>query len=88
MGISKIRKILFCLIINTFCANAQKVLPFTGIGQNINTSFRGSGYYNIATGVQCDLSNYLKPEVELRYFIGSLEDNTTYSYLTDFRGVL
>lgn len=78
MGYSKISKVLFVVIVNTFFVNAQKLLPFLGAGQNINTSFENNGYLNISTGVQYNLQDFIKPEVEFRFFFGALQNNTTF----------
>ena len=87
MGYSKISKVLFVVIVNTFCVNAQKVMPFLGIGQNINSSFERSGYFNLSSGIQYDLNTYSKPEVELRFFFGRLQDNTTYDAANPFLAI-
>lgn len=84
MGYSKISKVLFLLIINTFCVSAQKVLPFLGAGQNINTSFENNGYLNISAGVQYNLKGFIKPEIEFRFFFGALQNNTTYDSANSF----
>lgn len=84
MGYSKISKVLFVVIVNTFCVNAQKVLPFLGVGQNINTTFDNSGYFNVSTGVQYNFEGSIKPEIELRFFFGALQNNTTYDSANSF----
>ncbi|WP_159085944.1 hypothetical protein [Flavobacterium faecale] len=61
--------------------NAQKVLAFLGAGQNINTSFDNNGYLNLSTGVQYNLEGFIKPEIEMRFFFGSLQNNTTYDII-------
>lgn len=78
MGYFKISKILFVVIVNSFCVQAQKVLPFFGGGKSILVAFDSHGYYNLSTGLLYNLDGYIKPEVELRFFFGALEDVTTY----------
>lgn len=71
-------KLLFVIIVNTFCVQAQKVLPFFGGGKSIHAAFDSHGYYNLSTGLLYNLDGYIKPEAELRFFIGGLDDSTTY----------
>lgn len=56
-----------------------------GLGQNFNTSFERSIYVNASTGVQFNIDGYVKPEFELRFFYGNLEDNTIYDVANDFK---
>ncbi len=69
--------ILFLLI--TYSVSAQKVVGLGGVGLYLNTSFDNSSYFSANLGLEYNITNYLKPEVRVEYFLGSLPEIETFN---------
>lgn len=71
-------KFLLLLII-AFSVKAQIIRPLMGIGYNRHAEFNNSSYFNIKTGVELNLKNYIKPEIEVNYFFGGIGEEINYN---------
>ena len=69
--------ILFILI--TYSVSAQKVVGLGGVGLYLNTTFDNSSYFSANLGLEYNITNYLKPEVRVEYFLGSLPEIETFN---------
>ena len=67
------RYILVILLIS-FGSFAQKTRPYLGCGVYYSTDFNKSTFADVRAGIEYKITNYLRPEVEVNYMFGSLED--------------
>jgi hypothetical protein len=67
------------ILVTTFSLNAQVVRPLIGIGYNRQSQFYNSSYHNIKTGLEINLKKYIKPEIEINYFLGGFGDEVNYN---------
>ena len=74
----KLLKIILFILI-THSASAQKVVGLGGVGLYLNTSFDNSSYFSANLGLEYSITNYLKPEVRVEYFLGSLPEIETFN---------
>ncbi|TEB44481.1 hypothetical protein D0809_12110 [Flavobacterium circumlabens] len=70
-----IKKILFFLLV-LFCikSNAQHARVFANISAYLHSDFQNNSFSEFGTGLEVKVHRFLKPEVGVSYFIGSLED--------------
>lgn len=66
--------ILFFLI--SVVAFAQKTRPFVGCGVYIDSDFKNSTFVDFKLGTEYKATYYLKPEIEISYMFGNLEELT------------
>lgn len=66
---------MLCLLVS-FGTYAQKIRPYAGISGYINSAFEQSGFGDLKLGVECSIFYYLKPEIEVSYMLGALEEVT------------
>jgi len=59
--------------------NSQLVRPSLGIGYNRHSQFYNSSYYNFNAGFELNLKKYIKPELEMNYFLGGFGDVINYN---------
>lgn len=55
---------------------AQKIRPFVGVSAYIDTDFSKSFFGDLKIGAEYKLAYYLKPEIEINYMFGTLEELT------------
>lgn len=72
-------KNIFVLFFVVFSANAQLIRPIFGLGYSRNSQFSNSSYYNLKTGIEVNLKKIIKPEIELNYFLGGLDNQSNYN---------
>jgi hypothetical protein len=65
--------LFFLISLGTY---AQKTRPFIGVTSYIDTDFNKSFFGDLKLGAEYELAYYLKPEIELSYMFGALEQLT------------
>lgn len=71
-------KIILLLLI-TYSSSAHKVVGVGGIGLYLNTTFENNSYFSANLGVEYNITNYLKPEINVEYFLGALPEIPTFN---------
>ncbi|WP_300976670.1 hypothetical protein [Flavobacterium sp.] len=67
------RYILAFLLIS-FSSFAQDLRPYLGFGVYYSTDFDKSTFVDVRTGVEYKIASFLRPEIEVSYTFGNLED--------------
>lgn len=62
--------LLFAIVTDLY---AQKVKPFFGMSMNIDAQFKTHGFYNIISGADFKVNEFLRPEFKIGYIVGSIE---------------
>lgn len=70
------KKILGLFFLISFGTYAQKIRPFVGVSAYIDTDFNKSFFGDLKAGAEYKLAYYLKPEIEISYMFGVLEELT------------
>jgi hypothetical protein len=71
------KRVLVVLFLLSFVfANAQIVKPFVGGGVYIHSDFEKTGFLSLRSGVEFNVSKYIKPEIEISGLLGSLESSS------------
>lgn len=70
---------LILLLLITYSSSAQKVVGLGGSGLYLNTTFENNSYFSANLGVEYNITNYLKPEVKVEYFLGALPEIPTFN---------
>lgn len=70
------KNILGLLFLISFGTFAQKIRPFAGVSAYIHTDFDKSVFGDLKAGVEYKLFYYLKPEIEINFMYGVLEEVT------------
>lgn len=70
------KKLVLLLLLFAIHSNAQLIRPIIGIGYNRQSVFEKNAYFNIKSGIELNLKKYIKPEIEVNYFIGDLGEFT------------
>lgn len=65
----------FCLFCSCSCFS-QKIRGFGGFGIFLNKGFEKSSFFSIDGGLELKINNVIKPEIEIDYFFGALQDKT------------
>lgn len=65
--------LFFLISLGTY---AQKIRPFVGVSAYIDTDFSKSFFGDFKMGTEYKLAYYLKPEIEINYMFGTLEELT------------
>ncbi|MRX41826.1 hypothetical protein GJU43_21290 [Flavobacterium sp. LC2016-23] len=70
-----IKKTLFFLLV-LFClkSNAQHARVFANISAYSHSDFENNSFAEVGAGLEVKVHRFLKPEIGVSYFIGSLED--------------
>jgi opacity protein-like surface antigen len=69
---------LIILIMLSFNAMSQIIRPFVGAAGYIYSSFKNSLFVGVEGGAEFKINRFIKPEIEVSYFYGSLEDTSNY----------
>jgi opacity protein-like surface antigen len=69
-------KYFFCflLLVASLNVDAQRVRAFSGIGVYFDSDFINSSFLEIKLGAEFKITSFLKPEIEVNYQVGALED--------------
>jgi len=70
--------IIIILIIICLKVNAQIVRPYVGAAGYIHSSFEKSLFVGVDGGAEFKINRFIKPEIDISYFYGSLGDATDY----------
>ena len=70
--------IAFLLLIS-FSSYSQKLVGLGGFGLYLDNSFDNNSYFSANLGLEYNITNYLKPEVRVEYFLGSLPEIATFN---------
>jgi len=65
--------LFFLISLGTY---AQKIRPFVGVSGYIDTDFDKSFFGDLKIGAEYKLAYYLKPEIDINYMFGTLEELT------------
>ncbi len=63
----------------TLQANSQIIRGSAGIDIYKNIAFEKSGFASVNIGLEFKISHYIKPELNLRYFLGTLPDSNVFN---------
>ena len=74
--IIKMKNILRLLVLMSFGSYAQKIRPFVGVSGYIHTAFDNSGFGDLKLVAEYKVFYYLKPEIEISFMLGALEEVT------------
>ena len=64
----------FLLFVVSLSTNAQRVRAFTGLGVCLDNDFNNSTFLEAKIGTEFKITSFLKPEIEINYQIGALQD--------------
>ena len=67
------------LLLSSYSSFSQKIVGLGGIGLYLNTTFENNSYFSANLGVEYNITNYLKPEVKVEYFLGALPQISTFN---------
>lgn len=66
--------ILILLLAMVFNSNAQRIRPFIGSVVFLDKDFKNSLFIGFDSGVEFHILSFFKPELEVSYFAGAIED--------------
>ncbi|WP_281309878.1 hypothetical protein [Flavobacterium flavigenum] len=64
------------LLVSSSSLLAQKIRPLVGVSGYIDTSFDNGGFGDLKLGAEYKIFYYFKPEIEISFMLGALEDVT------------
>lgn len=64
----------FLFFVASLNINAQRVRAFSGVGAYLDNDFANSTFLEAKLGVEFKITSFLKPEIEVNYLVGGLED--------------
>jgi hypothetical protein len=73
-SVINLNRIVFVVLFFAFNLNAQSVRPTIGLGYNRQVLFANNGFFNIRSGLELNSLKYIKPEIEINYFLGGFDE--------------